>query len=152
MNNSSLKKIWAMSHQLNMKSDDLHLLCKAVTGSDSLKELTGAQSSALIGELSTRLGGKKNRSARKYETSGMTQAQCGKAFALIYVLEKYDEVPSAASEGERLSGVIRKAIGKLSGASQPFSRLNVEDGIKLIETLNRYIVSAERRRSNEKNA
>jgi hypothetical protein len=145
MNN--MKKIWAISKSLSMSSDDLHTLCYAVTGCESLKELTAAQSTALIGELRERqkLAGVTYKPKKTYKTSGMTQEQCGKAFALIYDLAAYDKTPSSAAAAERLCGVIRKALGKLSETKEPFARLDSKDGIMLIETLNRYIYSAQRK-------
>ena len=152
MDKNALKKIFGISRTLGMDSEELHLLCSAVTGQDSLKTLDRTQTSALINELEKRQAGSRTANTapaygKAYKTDGMSQEQCRKVFAQIYELAKYDSEPSTATPGERVCGVIQKIIGKLSVPSEPFARLSAADGQKLIEMLNRYITSAALRAS-----
>lgn len=149
MENKALKRIYGTARALGMDNDELHLLCSAVTGQDSLKKLDRAQTSALIRELDKRQSQNGQRSSaavpsygKSYKTEGMSQEQCRKVFAQIYELAKYDSEPSTATPGERVCGVIQKCIGKLTAPAEPFARLSAADGQKLIEMLNRYITSA----------
>lgn len=149
MESKALKRIYGTARALGMDNDELHLLCSAVTGKDSLKELDRPQTSALIRELDRRQArnGQEIPAAvpscgKTYKTDGMSQEQCRKVFAQIYELAKYDTVPSTATPGERVCGAIQKCIGKLSAPAEPFARLSAADGQKLIEMLNRYIRSA----------
>lgn len=144
---AALKGIWASARELGMTDEELHLLCKSVTGEDSLKNLNKSRSTALMNELVLRKCGRSTyrKTPREYKTDGMTQAQCGKAFALMYELAKRDREPSSADIGERLCGVVRKMIKKLSEPGEPFQKLNVKDGIKLINILERYIESADKK-------
>ncbi|MGN1416795.1 MAG: phage protein GemA/Gp16 family protein [Oscillospiraceae bacterium] len=146
---SSLKGIWASARELGIGSDELHLLCKAVTGEDSLKNLDRSKLTALNNELVRRKAGHSrpttDNTGKKYETSGMTQAQCKKAFALMYDLASRDREPSSADVAERLCGVIRKVNKKLSGVAQPFAKLDSKDGTKLITVLMKYIDSADKK-------
>lgn len=146
---SSLKGIWASARELGMNSDELHLLCKAVTGEDSLKNLSQAQLIHLNNELIRRKAGHSrpttDNTSKTYETSGMSQAQCRKAFALMYDLASRDREPSSADVAERLCGVIRKVNKKLSGIAEPFAKLDMKDGTKLITVLMKYIDSADKK-------
>jgi len=147
MEKNALKKIFGISKALGIDSEELHLLCSAVTGQDSLKKLDRAQTSALIRELERRQAVSSTGNAapaygKVYKTDGMSQEQCRKVFAQIYELAKYDSEPSTATAGERVCGSIQKITGKLSVPAEPFARLSAADGQKLIEMLNRYITSA----------
>lgn len=146
---SSLKGIWASARELGIGSEELHLLCKAITGEDSLKNLDRSKLTALNNELIRRKAGHSRQTtentSKTYETSGMSQAQCKKAFALMYDLASRDREPSSADVAERLCGVIRKVNKKLSGIAQPFAKLDMKDGTKLITVLMKYIDSAEKK-------
>lgn len=147
MDKNALKKIFGISKALGMDNEELHLMCSAVTGQDSLRKLDRAQTSALIRELEKRQTGSGTGNTapaygKAYKTDGMSQEQCRKVFAQIYELAKYDSEPSTATAGERVCGVIQKCTGKLTAPAEPFARLSAADGQRLIEMLNRYITSA----------
>lgn len=143
------KKIFALCGELEMTDDDRHTLIYGVTGKESVRELTAAETRAVIAELMNRANSEHHQSAYKskkvYKTEGMTQEQCRKAFALIYELERYDSENSEANAAQRLCGAIKKFCKKLSIAGEPFARLNSHDGIILIEAINGCVRSAEKK-------
>lgn len=140
------KNIFALCGSLGLSEDERHTLIYGVTGKESTKELTNAETQAVIAELMNRMKPDDGYKSRKvYETEGMTQEQCKKAFALIYELAKYDSEESKTKAAGRLCGAIRKFCRKVSLENQPFARLNCQDGIKLIEALNGCVISAEKK-------
>lgn len=142
------KRIFALCGELGMTDDDRHTLIYGVTGKESVRELTAAETKAVIAELMSRANSDHQpayKSKKVYKTEGMTQEQCRKAFALIYELERYDSGNSQATAAQRLCGAIKKFCQKLSIAGEPFARLNSHDGIILIEALNGCVQSAEKK-------
>lgn len=51
-----MKRLWASARELEMDSDAVHALVKAVTGADHISTLTHAQAVQVIDALSTRKG------------------------------------------------------------------------------------------------
>lgn len=152
MENRDRCRIFGMAKQLNMSNEELHLLCEAVTGCDSIKALDKNQTAALIAELQKRSGGTAHRSPRKSTGSErrsvpgmMSVSQQGLAWRFIYRLEELDGSPSKATPGERMCGAIKKILGITADVKEPFKWISFDDGVKLIETLKRYVRSAERR-------
>lgn len=151
MTDSDRKKIFGISRQIGMNSDELHFLIHGATGKDSIKELDPQQTAQVISELNMRLKNTPKRrtdNIRKYKTrdcDGMTQAQCKKAFAQICRLMELDgRLYSSEEVYARLSGAIKKITGNTMGTrEEPFYGLSCEDGIAIIEKLKRYIESAE---------
>lgn len=146
MDNAQNKKIWGIAHNLGISGEDLHALCYAVTGKYSLKELDSSQTSALIAELEKKQGGKPYRRKEKETEPGyMTASQQALAWRYIYRLIELDENPSKAQPGERMCGAIKKSLGITANPKEPFKWIKFDDGIKLIEILKKYVVSAERK-------
>lgn len=140
------KKVWGIAHNLGISGEDLHALCYAVTGRYSLKELDGSQAADLIAELEKKQGGKPYRRKEKQTEPGyMTASQQALAWRYIYRLIELDESPSKAQPGERMCGAIQKALGITASPKEPFKWIKFDDGIKLIEVLKKYVVSAERK-------
>lgn len=151
-------RIFGMAKQLNMSNEELHLLCEAVTGCDSIKALDKDQTAALIAELHKRSGGaerssprKKPRTERRTVPGMMSVSQQGLAWRFIYRLEELDSSPSKATPGERMCGAIKKILGITADVRDPFKWIDFDEGVKLIETLKRYVRSAERRANGASN-
>ena len=64
----------------------------------------------------------------------------------MYELEKYDDQPSSASLGERLAGIIKRELHIDASAKDPLRWLSYPQASKLIESIKRYIATAESRR------
>lgn len=141
------KRIWGIAHSLGMSSDDLHALCNTVTGCYSLKDLDSRQTADLLAELNKRQGGNRNYKKKPVQTEAgmMTAAQQKLAWRYIYRLAELDPTPSKAQPGERMCGAIKKALGITADIKEPFKWIKFNEGIKLIEMLKRYVVSAERK-------
>lgn len=159
---AEIRKVYALGARLglvegNNKNDALHDLVSGITGKISVKQLTAEEYKSVMSELVTRMRlsqleppperqGEK-RSARCYESAPgkMSAGQQKKVWALMYQLQKTDTTPSIASLGERLSGIIKKQFGIDANEKSPMKWLTTEQGNKLIETIKRYIRSAEGR-------
>lgn len=147
MDSRQNKQIWGIAHNLGMSPEDLHNLCQSITGCYSLKELDDRQTAELMAELNKRQGNSGNYRRKNVQTEAgmMTAAQQALAWRYIYRLIELDPEPSKAQPGERMVGAIKKAIGVTADIKAPFKWIRFDDGIKLIETLKRYVVSAERK-------
>ncbi len=75
----------------------------------------------------------------------MSEAQQKKAWQLIYALQKAD--PSAATAAERMKDAVKKILGVDINTHNkaPFRMISSADGIKLINSLKRYIKNAEKK-------
>lgn len=159
---AEIRKVYAIGARLglvesNNKNDALHDLVSGITGKISVKQLTAEEYKAVMSELITRMKisqlepppekQPKRQSNRKYEAipGKMSAGQQKKVWALMYQLQKADTTPSIASLGERLSGIINKQFGIDATEKSPMKWLTTEQGNKLIETIKRYIRSAEGR-------
>ena len=56
MTDNERRRIFGLSKQLGINTEELHLLIHGVTGCESIKELNKAQTYEVIKELNTRLG------------------------------------------------------------------------------------------------
>lgn len=142
INVQQIRKIYAIGRKLGIveqgsHEDILHSLVAAVTGKTSVKALTSTEAKAVISELEERQGGIR---------PGMsTKGQRDKVWALMYDLVQQDTTPSAATEGQRLCGIIKKELGINARTGDPFVWINFRDCNKLIEVLKQYVANAKRR-------
>lgn len=150
-----IKSIYAMGRSLgladsNREDDNLHLLVAASTGKAHISDLSYSEASDVIGTLKERMrGAHKAAPAKKPSPSGCTVGQKNKIWYLMYELEKYDEQPSSASLGERLAGIVKRELHIDASAKDPLRWLSYPQASKLIESIKRYISSAESRRRRE---
>lgn len=159
MTPQQIQRIYGMGAVLGIldsgdKRDNLHLLVEAITGKDSIRALTEEEYNAVVHELAERIRvqnlGKppaKPRRTAKYEEQpgGMSEGQQRKVWHLMYELKKFDRKKSETPLGERLCGIVKKATGVDALPEKPMIWLTYEQGSELIETIKRYIRSAERR-------
>lgn len=147
------RKIYGMAKQLGLNNDELHCLVQGVTGCSSLKELDDKQIGSVISELASRLRGisaaprvTKKPCGKAITAPGMmTNAQKGKAWALMYELIELDGAQPAEAYS-RMHGAIKKILGINMGSEKdPFRSIDFDGGSKLIETLKLYVKSAERK-------
>lgn len=148
-----VRAIYAMASNLginnNSREDELHQLVFGITGKESIKELTESQARAVLYELINRMKGLKKASSNKkpidVPPGKMTEDQQRKAWALIYRLQEVS--PSSATASERMRGAVRKILGMEINTDNkaPFRMISVAEGRKLIDTLKKYIASAEKK-------
>ena len=74
----------------------------------------------------------------------MTKAQRDMAWRQIYTLAALS--PSRASEGERMAGAVRKILGITASPKEPLKWVSKEDGSRLIDTLKRYVRTAQKKK------
>lgn len=153
---AQIRAIYAMGSSLginrNSRDDELHQLVYGITGKESIKELTSSEVYSVQRELMNRMKGSENiqkSSSRKkpidVPPGKMTEAQQKKAWSLIYKLQELS--PSGASEADRMRGAVRKILGMEINTDNkaPFRMVSVSDGRKLIDTLKKYVRSAEKK-------
>ncbi len=148
-----IKSIYAMGGSLGLvdrgrEDDNLHLLVAASTGKAHISDLSRSEASDIIGVLKERMRGayKAASPAKKAPPAGCTAGQKNKVWYLMYELEKYDDQPSSASLGERLAGIIKRELHIDASAKDPLRWLSYPQASKLIESIKRYIATAESRR------
>ncbi len=150
-----LRTMHAIARSIGIDNDDLHSLAFCIAGETSLKELSFAQAAALIADLNARqkLAGVSapKRSARKHPTTpgGVTSEQQGKAWALMYELEKHDPGKDGVSVGTRLCGLITSHFKVTAPPAQPFRFMKMAQGIELIHVLAKMVEQAERKAIHE---
>ena len=130
------------------KEDPFHQIVYSVTGKTSVKDLTSREMKQVENEIRNRIsesvsGDKiKNQEA----VSGMmSPAQQSLAWRLMYQIQGYDVKVSSQTVGARLAGVVRKTLKISASDTDPLKWVNAENGNKLIETLKRYVKSAEKK-------
>lgn len=136
--------------------DGLHQLIAGITGKVSTKELTKAEAEQVLTELMNRMRianpARKTtataKSHRYQETpGGMSEGQQRKAWRLMYELQELDTVPSTATLGERLSGIIKKELGVDATQKDPFKWLDYMQGSKLLNVLDKYVKNTAKKRA-----
>lgn len=149
-----VRKLYAKAAVLGMvepnsHEDAFHQLVFGLTGKESVKALTEQEAERVEKELSRRLRAQ-NRS-RKNEPQNvpdmMTYKQKSYAWRLIYSLAAFS--PSKASESERMAGAVQKILGISSTPADPLRWVSFEDGKKLIEHLERYVRTAQKKAVNK---
>lgn len=147
-----IRAIYALGSKLginqNSREDNLHQFVYSITGKESIKELTNYEASKVQSELMSRMKGidrKVNQKPIDVPPGKMSEAQQKKAWSLIYKLQEI--VPSAASPAERMRGAVKKIIDMDINpyCECPFRMVTVKQGIKLIDTLKKYVASAEKK-------
>lgn len=150
---SQISRIYAAARNLDMttkgESDDLHTLVYAVTGKDSIRQLTAAEAREVIRELDKRSVPADTHRRRPapnpsvYPPGQMTPSQINKCWRLIYSVCASD--PSDVPPADRLAGAAERFIGQRPNmmAKNPFRFFTQEQGSKLIESLKRLEYSAE---------
>ena len=132
-----VKAIYALANKLGLcdkmspKEDELHAIVYRVSGKESVKKLTPAESKKVLMELD------------KLRTDKISKAQHKKAWALFYQLKELS--PGTATDGERMAGIVLKVCGKKVKPQKPLQYLDSSEAEKLIEEIKRYIRSAERK-------
>lgn len=130
------------------KEDPFHQIVYSVTGKTSVKELTSREMKQVENEIRSRIS--ENVSGDKVKSqeavSGMmSPAQQSLAWRLMYQIQRYDVKVSDKSVGARLAGAVRKTLKISASDTDPLKWVNAENGNKLIETLKRYVKSAEKK-------
>lgn len=150
---SQISRIYAAARNLDMttkgEDDDLHALVHAVTGRDSIRQLTSAEAREVIRELDKRsvpADPHRRRPAPDpsvYPPGQMTPSQINKCWRLIYSVCESD--PSDVPPADRLAGAAERFVGQRPNmmAKNPFRFFSQEQGSKLIESLKRLEYSAE---------
>lgn len=146
-----IRAIYALGSKLginqNSREDNLHQLVYSITGKESIKGLTNYEAARVQSELSRieGMGEKQNKKSIDVPPGKMSEAQQKKAWSLIYKLQEI--APSSASPAERMRGAVKKIIDMDINpyCDNPFRMVTVKQGIKLIDTLKKYVASAEKK-------
>lgn len=146
-----IRAIYALGSKLginqNSREDNLHQLVYSITGKESIKGLTNYEAARVQSELSRieGMGEKQNKKPIDIPPGKMSEAQQKKAWSLIYKLQEI--APSSASPAERMRGAVKKIIDMDINpyCDSPFRMVTVKQGIKLIDTLKKYVASAEKK-------
>lgn len=130
------------------KEDPFHMIIYSVTGKTSVKDLTKREMKMVESEIFRRIN--KNISGDKIRNQEavpdmMSPAQQSLAWRLMYQIRQYDLKVSDKTIGERLAGVVRKTLKISASDTEPLKWVNAENGNILIETLKRYVRSAEKK-------
>lgn len=75
----------------------------------------------------------------------MTAPMKNYAKFLAHILEELDEKTPPVPADSRLAGAVRKVLNITAPDEDPLKWVHFDDGMKLIESLKRYVRSAERR-------
>ena len=155
---AKIQKIYGMGARLGMvdssnKGDALHTLVAGITGKEHISQLTDDEYKAVVGELAVRLKisqlepPPQRKQSRRYESlpGKITEGQQKKIWFLMYKLAACDSVAVSASLGERLAGIVKRQFNIDATEKQPMKWLSYEQGHKLIEIVNKYVESAERK-------
>ncbi len=118
------------------KDDELHSIVYRVCGKTSIKDLTDVDFRSVVATLNGYLP----------QVDMMTDKQKGKAWRYIYRLVELDQNESKGKAGTRMLGAIKKILNvEAEDVKNPFKGLTLEQGEKLIESLKRYVVTAEKK-------
>lgn len=152
MTSTQIQRIYKLGAALDLvKNDELHTLVLGLTGQAHVSKLSAAEFKAVEHELLERIKLRQrtcppiSSKSPSRSGSGMTSGQQNKVWQLMYTLSSYDAQPSAASLGDRLSGIIKRQLRIDANARQPFKWLDYQQGGQLIETLKKYVSSAEQK-------
>ena len=130
------------------KEDPFHQIVYSLTGKTSVKDLTSREMKQVENEIRSRISenvsGDRIRS-QEAVAGMMSPAQQSLAWRLMYRIQRYDVKVSDKSVGARLAGVVRKSLKISASDTDPLKWVNAENGNKLIETLKRYVKSAEKK-------
>lgn len=163
INKEQIKRLYVLGGSLGMvdrhdPEDMLHTLVCALTGKESIRALSQDEFELVQRDLIDRMRlarqpavasepkpGRKQPEAKASAQPGMmTTAQQSLAWRLIYQLAGLDP-ESTASAGQRMRGAIKRILGTDTEAKNPFRWVTLDQGHTLIESLKRYVRSAQRR-------
>lgn len=148
------KGLYALANGLGLvdngsKEDPFHQLVYGLTGKDHVSELTPSEAKAVQAELQKRMRLKNHdkplKKKEKSEPGMMTVPMKNYAKFLAHRLEELDEKSPPVPADFRLAGAVRKVLNITAPDEDPLKWVHFEDGMKLIESLKRYVRSAERR-------
>lgn len=130
------------------KEDPFHQIVYSVTRKVSVKDLTDREMKQVENEIRSRIS--ENVSGDRIKSQEavagmMSPAQQSLAWRLMYQIQRYDMKVSDKSVGARLAGAVRKSLKISASDTEPLKWVNAENGNKLIETLKRYVKSAEKK-------
>ena len=130
------------------KEDPFHQIVYSLTGKTSVKDLTSREMKQVENEIRSRIS--ENVSGDRIKSQEavagmMSPAQQSLAWRLMYRIQRYDVKVSDKSVGARLAGAVRKSLKISASDTDPLKWVNAENGNKLIETLKRYVKSAEKK-------
>lgn len=149
-----IKRIYALGAVCDLleqgnKRDNLHAFVFQLTAKLSISQLTDAEAKRVISHL------EQCRRAiypPQEPKAWISKQQISLAFRLVYRLAELDETPSAATPKERLCGVMSKVLNVQPDITKDiFKGVTEEQGAHIIETLKRYVRTAERRAERRKN-
>ena len=130
------------------KEDPFHLIIYSVTGKTSVKDLTKREMKMVENEIFRRTNNNVSGDKIKNQEAVpdmMSPAQQSLAWRLMYQIRKYDVKISNKTIGAMLAGVVRKTLKISASDTEPLKWVNAENGNILIETLKRYVGSAEKK-------
>lgn len=150
------KRLYTLANSLGLvdngsKEDPFHQLVYGLTGKDHVSELTPSEARAVQAELQKRMRLKnhdkplKKKKEEKSEPGMMTAPMKNYAKFLAHRLEELDEKTPPVPADSRLAGAVRKVLNITAPDEDPLKWVHFEDCTKLIESLKRYVRSAERR-------
>lgn len=150
------KRLYALANSLGLvengsKEDPFHQLVYGLTEKEHVSELTTSEARKVQAELQKRMRLKnhdkplKNKKEKESEPGMMTVPMKNYAKFLAHRLEELDEKDPPVPADFRLAGAVRKVLNITAPDDDPLKWVHFEDGSKLIESLKRYVRSAERR-------
>lgn len=149
------RRLYALASGLDMvdsnnKDDPFHQLVYGLTGKEHVSELSYAEAKAVQTELQERMKLKNHSKPLKKTKSSsvpgmMTIPMQKLAWALAYKLEEFDEKSPSVPANIRLAGAVQKILRITSSPEEPLKWVRFQEGMKLIETLKKYVLSAERK-------
>ena len=152
--NWQIKALYALGGSLGIvergsHDDGLHALVGVLTGKETVTALTQKEANLVLAELRNRMEGMADPPKKKKQhpttPGGMTGGQQDKVWRMMYQLTDCDPVPSSASLGIRVAGIIRREFGIDATGDDPFRWLTYQQGSQLIEALKGYVKSARTR-------
>lgn len=158
------RRIYALAAGLGIlesgnKNDMLHELVCSITGKTSVSDLTVTEFNKVQHELIERMRysnhtaplKKKEKPQRENVADMMTNEQISLAWRYMYRLQELDEHPkfhqdrTPVTVGERMEGALVKILNITPNMKEPFRWVNITQGTAFIETLKRYVRSAEKK-------
>lgn len=140
INKEQIRRLYALASKLKMvkhgENDDFHAFVYAITGKESVRELTESQFKNVEVELLKKLNPPSS-------PGQMSNAQKSKCWKLMYDIIKLNLRDQTA--GQRMCGAIKRNFHVDVDVRNPFAWLTFEQGNILIEQLKRYKKSVERK-------
>lgn len=151
-----IKRIYSLGSGLNLidnknKGNDLlHELVYGITGKEHISKLNDKEFKEVEKELLNRMRMsnqelKPKRKPKETVPNMMTSGQQNKAWQLMYRLVQLS--PSSATVGERMAGALKTILGVTASnnSKDMFRWVSYVQGSRLIETLKKYVESAEKK-------